>query len=145
MGPRRWNRPVSTADAKGALTLGMGLPNVCTTCPCARAPPLPVLLESPELPTDPRTCRGQARQGRAPPGPRAKRRGDAATSPLPNAGLAKLAQLQLATLPVDPLAAYPCSNQSGRGNSAAASSESPAIRCASSTANPCGATHAYPV
>jgi hypothetical protein len=89
MGIRRRNRPVSAAVAGGPFTPDTGPPDARPAGPCARDPPLPVFGELPELPTDRERAMAH-RQGKTPHAHGKKERGDAATSPLPNAGLAKL-------------------------------------------------------
>jgi hypothetical protein len=107
MGTRRRNRPVSAAVTNGPLTSDTGAPGARSTALSARDPPPGRSSMSTGATSRPRTCDGRPARGR-PPAPAAKKgRDDAATSPLPEAGLAELVQLQLATLPVDPLAAYP--------------------------------------
>ena len=147
MGTRRRNRPVSTAVANRPRTLDTGLPGAHSARPRARDPPSPVPRELPELPTGRERAMANPPREDLPGTHGQKGRGDAGTSPLLNAGLAKLVQLQLATLPVDPLAAYPLIpaiwkvRTTGTGRQPGIPRVS-AIRYASSTANPSGATHA---
>jgi hypothetical protein len=89
----RWeNRPVSISVAIGLLRPDMGRSAARSTKPCARDPPRRATRVT-TLPAGPAGGRATANpsKGRPPhtPGHKAER-GDAATSPLPEAGLAKL-------------------------------------------------------
>jgi hypothetical protein len=108
MATRRGNHLVSVNAAERQLPPKRGFPPTRPGKPPARGPPRH---QGPLLSTlsVARSARhGRPALGKIPrqAGPQ-KERGDVAASPLPNAGLAKLVQLQLATLPGDRLAAYP--------------------------------------
>jgi hypothetical protein len=93
METRRENRPVPMTVASGLLTLDMRLPGAWPAKPCARDPPSPPQRRSYQRYQQGlrRACYGKLARGRPPhmEGHKAER-GDATTSPLPNAGLAKL-------------------------------------------------------
>jgi hypothetical protein len=87
MGARQRKRPVSAAVSSGPLTLNRGLPRDRSAGPSARDPPS---RELPDLSTGRERAMAKPAKGRPPRTHGQKRRGDARTSPLPNAGLAKL-------------------------------------------------------
>jgi hypothetical protein len=96
-----------------------------------------------------KTSRTQAPTRGRPPHPRPKERGDATTSPLPNAGLAKLVPVTASYDTRRSTCCLPSRSSDLAGpdhwdRRQAGIPESPATRRSSSTVNPSGDTHARP-
>lgn len=100
MGTRQRNRLVSAIAAKQQLPPRRGFLGTRSGKPHARDPPL---TEAAQWSATQQRRQGKTSHRRG----RKRREGDAGTSPSLNVGLAKLVQLQLATLPGDLPAAYP--------------------------------------
>jgi hypothetical protein len=149
METRRENRPVFMTVARGLLTLDMRLSVARAAKPCARDPPRRAArYNAPQHGLRAGVPR-QTLQGR-PPHTRGHtaERGDAATSPLPNAGLAKLVPVTASyvTSEIHPLPTPPpyLAGSDYRNRSAGGIPRSRVLRRSSSTVTPSGDTHASP-